>query len=56
MLYGLLNYGVSFNPEIDVPDLSGKVIFITGGVFFSHSLTVLRLCPKRSLSCLPQHQ
>ncbi|RDW60663.1 hypothetical protein BP6252_12046 [Coleophoma cylindrospora] len=31
MLYGLLSFGKSFNPVKDIPDLSGKVIFITGG-------------------------
>ncbi|TVY25312.1 putative oxidoreductase [Lachnellula hyalina] len=32
MLYGLLSTsGVSFTPAKDIPDLSGKVIFITGG-------------------------
>jgi hypothetical protein len=25
--------GVSFNPETDIPDLSGKVILVTGGMF-----------------------
>lgn len=28
---GLL--GSSFDPERDVPDLSGKVIFVTGGIY-----------------------
>lgn len=31
MLYGLLSRAVPFNPASDIPDLSGKVIFITGG-------------------------
>ncbi|TVY34224.1 putative oxidoreductase, partial [Lachnellula subtilissima] len=32
MLYGLLSTSsVSFTPATDIPDLSGKVIFITGG-------------------------
>lgn len=32
MLYGLLSTGgVSFTPAKDIPDLTGKVIFITGG-------------------------
>lgn len=29
--------GLSFNPEKDIPDLSGKVIFITGGSINSMS-------------------
>lgn len=44
MLYGLLSTsGVSFTPAKDIPDLSGKVIFITGGI----------LAP---LHCFPLHQ
>jgi len=32
MFYGMLSFsGVSFKPEKDIPDLAGKVIFITGG-------------------------
>jgi hypothetical protein len=25
--------GVSFRPETDIPDLSGKIILVTGGMF-----------------------
>lgn len=36
MFYGMLNFGgLSFNPATDIPDLSGKVIFITGGMYLS---------------------
>ncbi|KAL3424003.1 oxidoreductase [Phlyctema vagabunda] len=31
MLYGLLNLGKGFKPDKDIPDLSGKVILVTGG-------------------------
>lgn len=32
-----LNYvgGVSFNPDRDIPDLSGKVLLVTGGMLNS---------------------
>lgn len=30
-LYGLIKGGKPFNPSTDIPDLSGKVILITGG-------------------------
>lgn len=32
--FGLLGY--SFNPERDINDLSGKVVFITGGMSSIH--------------------
>jgi len=28
--------GVSFSPEKDIPDLSGKVALVTGGMFMIH--------------------
>lgn len=28
-------FGQSFRPERDIPDLAGKVVFITGGMFLS---------------------
>jgi hypothetical protein len=32
MLYGFLSRSpISFKPETDIPDLSGKVILVTGG-------------------------
>lgn len=27
--------GVQFNPNSDIPDLTGKIILVTGGVFTS---------------------
>ena len=27
--------GVQFNPDSDIPDLTGKIILVTGGVFTS---------------------
>lgn len=37
--------GVSFNPEKDIHDLSGKVALITGGMLKSESLKSA-FCPK----------
>ncbi|KAI1005708.1 hypothetical protein K3495_g2505 [Podosphaera aphanis] len=31
MLYGAIAGGISFNPDTDIQDLGGKIIFITGG-------------------------
>ena len=28
--------GKHFNPDTDIPDLSGKVIFVTGGFSYSY--------------------
>jgi hypothetical protein len=32
MFYGAITSGVSFNPDKDIPDVDGKVIFVTGGM------------------------
>ena len=46
MLYGLLSRAISFDPATDIPDLSGKVIFVTGGTFRSITshLLLTRTC------------
>lgn len=40
--FGLLGY--SFNPERDINDLSGKVVFVTGGVCSLYTLGYLSQC------------
>ncbi len=32
VMFGFFEGGVTFEPEKDIPDLSGKVIFVTGGI------------------------
>lgn len=33
IMFGLGSSGISFDPATDIPDLKGKVIFVTGGMF-----------------------
>jgi hypothetical protein len=33
-MFGLFGGGKSFDPEQDIPDLSGKVILVTGGMHY----------------------
>src|SRR5271168_807733 len=58
MLYGLLNRGVSFNPETDIPDLSGKVIFLTGGRTPSllFKATIVFMCPSQEMLASEKRQ
>lgn len=38
---GWFDFGISFNEETDIPALTGKVIFITGGTYYSNSYSDL---------------
>jgi len=46
-MFGFGSSGVSFDPTTDIPDLKGKVIFVTGGKFAGQITT---------LSCIVQKE
>lgn len=56
MLYGIVPIGgISFNPKTDIPDLSGKVILITGGKSLSYSQFLYLTTPIHLPTYLPTY-
>jgi NAD(P)-dependent dehydrogenase (short-subunit alcohol dehydrogenase family) len=46
-----MGYTLNFNPEKDIPDLSGKVFFITGGLCLGSTSAIIKESPTDQMLC-----